>query len=36
MLMEGTGKYFWILFFVFLIVYVAVKVSLGVLLKSKN
>lgn len=33
MLMEGTGKYFWILFFVFLIVYVAVKVSLGVLLK---
>lgn len=33
MLMEGTGKYFWILFFVFLIVYVAVKISLGVLFK---
>lgn len=33
MLMEGTGKYFLMLFFVFLIVYVAVKVSLGVLLK---
>lgn len=33
MLMEGTGKYFWMLFFVFLIVYVTVKISLGFLLK---
>ncbi len=33
MLMEGTGKYFLMLFFIFLIVYVAVKISLGVLLK---
>ena len=33
MLMEGTGKYFWLLFLVFLIVYVAVKLSLAVLLK---
>ena len=33
MLMEGTGKYFWLLFFVFLIVYIAVKVSLGFLFK---
>lgn len=33
MLMEGTGKYFLMLFFVFLIVYIAVKISLGVLLK---
>lgn len=33
MLMEGTGKYFLILFFVFLSVYVAVKASLGVLFK---
>lgn len=33
MLMEGTGKYFWLLFLVFLIVYIAVKISLGVLFK---
>ncbi len=33
MLMEGTGKYFLMLFLVFLIVYVAVKISLGYLLK---
>ena len=33
MLMEGTGKYFWLLFLVFLIVYIAVKISLGFLLK---
>ncbi len=33
MLMEGTAKYFWLLFLVFLIVYIAVKLSLGVLLK---
>ncbi len=33
MLMEGTGKYFLMLFFVFLIVYLAVKISLGVLFK---
>lgn len=33
MLMEGTGKYFLMLFLVFLIVYIAVKISLGVLLK---
>lgn len=33
MLMEGTGKYFLMLFLVFLIVYVAVKISLGFLLK---
>lgn len=33
MLMEGTGKYFLMLFLVFLVVYIAVKISLGVLLK---
>ena len=33
MLMEGTGKYFGLLFLVFLVVYVAVKLSLAVLLK---
>ncbi len=33
MLMEDTAKYFWLLFLVFLIVYIAVKLSLGALLK---
>ncbi len=32
-MMEGTGKYFFMLFLVFLIVYVTVKVSLGFLFK---
>ena len=32
MLMEGTGKYFLWLFLIFLIVYIAVKISLAVLL----
>ncbi len=34
MLMEGTGKYFLMILFVFFIVYVAVKISLGYLLKK--
>lgn len=33
MLMEGTGLYFWLLFLVFFIVYITVKISLGFLLK---
>jgi len=33
MLMEGTGKYFLLLFLVFLIVYISVKISMGILLK---
>lgn len=34
MLMEGTGIYFWMMFFVFLIVYITVKVSIASLLKQ--
>lgn len=33
MLFEGTGLYFWLLFLVFLLVYIVVKISLGSLLK---